>query len=104
MIRGQATRLADTTSGFTVYHAVDSDLRRAQRHLKLLGEKIESGGAEADILEIRWAVERKCVYWAAVDIVAVKLAIRERADEVLAALLAARDLEGSIEDRRRKSI
>lgn len=41
---------------------------------------VELGGVEADVNEIRWWVERKCMFWAAVDILTADNGQSEQAE------------------------
>lgn len=59
--------LDNSLSNFGVFQGVSGHYGRVAERLSSVIEEVGRGGAEAEIMEIRWAVERKCMYWADVD-------------------------------------
>jgi hypothetical protein len=44
-------------------------------------ETIDRGGTDIGMAELRWLVERKCMYWAAIDIMAERTVESERDED-----------------------
>ena len=61
-----AGELANSVSNFDAIRGARSSLKRAAEVLETVAEDIARGGARAEMKEVCWAVERKCMYWDAV--------------------------------------
>jgi hypothetical protein len=61
-----AENLNDSMRGFGFFDAAEPHCRRAMESVRIAFGRIVPGSAETEMAEIRWAVERKCMYWAAV--------------------------------------
>jgi hypothetical protein len=61
-----ADQLASTLSNFTASRGACVGLRRAAETLETVDGRVARGGAEAEMMEIWWMVERKCMYLDAV--------------------------------------
>ena len=56
--------------------------RYAAEGLKVVVKNVARGGADAELMEIRWTVERKCMYWDAVAMMDARIGEAGRVDEV----------------------
>ena len=60
--RIMADALDNGMSNFAVFRGPSQYFKHAVAGLKAVVESLARGGAEAEMMEIRWAVERKCMY------------------------------------------
>lgn len=67
-LQRQAKELHDGFGGLEVFHEAFYGMKLVRRSFDGMSDLAERGNAEADMMEIRWLVERKCMFWAAVDI------------------------------------
>jgi hypothetical protein len=56
--------------------------RYAAEGLKVVVKNVARGGADAELMEIRWTVERKCMYWDVVAMMDARIGEADRVDEV----------------------
>jgi len=76
-----AEDLGDSTFGFGVLEAAAVDCRRARGSVGKTADGILKGGVEAaQLAEIRWVVERKCMYWAVVAMLDARIEEAGRAE------------------------
>jgi hypothetical protein len=61
-----AENLNDSMRGFGFFDVAEPPCRRAMESVRIAFGRIVPGSVETEMAEIRWAVERKCMYWAAV--------------------------------------
>jgi hypothetical protein len=61
----QVTQLEDAVSGFPALQRAVDGIREL---LEGMCGRIDNGGVEVEMAELRWLIERKCMYWAAVDV------------------------------------
>jgi ATP phosphoribosyltransferase regulatory subunit HisZ len=59
-------RLENGVSSFGALQHPSAHYKPAAEGLKTVVESLARGGPEAEMMEIRWMVERKCMYWDAV--------------------------------------
>lgn len=64
----QARELQNGVQGLSGFREASRGVENVQKHLDEISRILERGDSAADITEIRWWVERKCMFWAAVDI------------------------------------
>lgn len=69
----EAGDLEDSTRGFGFFKAAALDWTSALDSVRKAASKAESGSAKVEMAEIVWAVERKCMYWAAVDMMRARI-------------------------------
>jgi hypothetical protein len=72
-VNEQAENLNDSMRGFGFFDVAEPDCRRATERLRVAYDGIVPGSAAAELAEIRWAVERKCMYWAAVTMMKARI-------------------------------
>lgn len=63
----------DSVSGLGFFAASEPDCRRALEGLSTVRDQAVGGSAETEMAEIWRAVERKCMYWAAVTIMDARI-------------------------------
>lgn len=74
MVNVLAEDLDDSASGLGFFEAAAVECRRARESVGKATDDVVKGGAEAaQMVEIRWFIERKCMYWAAVAMVDARL-------------------------------
>ena len=69
----------DSVRGFGFFDVAGTDCRRAMNYLRLAYGWIVPESAAAEMAEIRWAVERKCMYWSAVTMMKARIGEAARA-------------------------
>jgi hypothetical protein len=72
-VNEQAENLNDSMREFGFFDVAEPDCRRATERLRVAYGGIVPGSATAELAEIRWAVERKCMYWAAVTMMEARI-------------------------------
>jgi hypothetical protein len=65
--------LANSLSDFTASRGAGVHLRRAVEVLEIVVGDVARGGAQAEMMEIWWAVERKCMYLDAVAVMDARI-------------------------------
>jgi hypothetical protein len=68
-----AENLNDSVRGFGFFDVAGTDCRRAMDYLRVAHGGIVPESAAAEMAEIRWAVERKCMYWSAVTMMRARV-------------------------------
>ena len=68
-----AERLKDSTIGFGFFEVVEPVCRRATESVRISFGRIVPEIGKAEMVEIRWAVERECMYWAAVTMIRARI-------------------------------
>jgi hypothetical protein len=74
-LRLQVRQLEDAVSGFPALQGAVDGIREM---LDGMCEAIDRDGAEVEMAELRWLVERKCMYWAAIDVMVGRMVELER--------------------------
>jgi len=64
----QAEELRDGVWGLGAFREVSRGVENVRKGLDEMSDTAERGDSAADMVEIKWLVERKCMFWAAVDI------------------------------------
>lgn len=67
-LRLQAEEMQDSVWGLAVFQEASHGVEHVRRCFNEMSDVMKRGDTEADMIEIRWLVERKCMFWAAVDI------------------------------------
>lgn len=67
-LRWQVRELRDGVWGLSGFREASRRLENVRKRFNETSESMGRGGLAADMAEIRWLVERKCMFWAAVDI------------------------------------
>lgn len=67
-LRWQARELQDGVWGLGGFREASRGVEDVRKRLDEVDVVLERGGLAADMFEIQWLVERKCMFWAAVDI------------------------------------
>jgi hypothetical protein len=86
---GEARNVADGLdnglSDFEIFRNLGMQCRRAAAELKNLVESVTRGGPAAEMMEIRWMVERKCMYLDAIAMMNARIgeAGRVRGERIL---------------------
>jgi hypothetical protein len=68
-LQWQARELQDGVRGLAAFREASRGVGDVRKRLDEMSDTMERGGLAADMAEIQWLVERKCMFWAAVDIV-----------------------------------
>jgi hypothetical protein len=79
-LQWRARELQSGVWGLGGFWEVSRDIENIRKCLDEMSEMMEHRGAEADVNEIRWWVERKCMFWAAVDILTADNPLSEQAE------------------------
>jgi hypothetical protein len=74
----QVKQLDDAVSGFSALQEAMDGIREM---LDGMCMAIKLGGEEVEMAELRWLVERECMYWAAIDIMAERTVELERDED-----------------------
>lgn len=61
-LQWQARELASGVWGLGGFREASRDVQRVRKCLDEMSGTVEYGGVEADVIEIRWWVERKCMF------------------------------------------
>jgi hypothetical protein len=72
-VNEQAENLNNSMRGFEFFDVAEPDCRRAMESVRISFGRTVPGSAETEMAEIRWAVERKCMYWAAVTMMEARI-------------------------------
>lgn len=67
-LRWQARELQDGVWGLGGFREASRGVGDVRKRLDEMSDTMERGSLAADMAEIQWLVERKCMFWAAVDI------------------------------------
>ena len=79
-LRLQAKEIQDSVRGFEAFQEASDGIEHVRRCLDNLSASMDRGDSAADMAEIQWWVERKCMFWAAVDILTAGLTQGEQAE------------------------
>jgi len=75
-VASMAGEMKESVLGFEFFEAAELHSKSADHSVKKAMEWIERGGVAAESTEIRWAVERRCMYWAAVAMIDARIDAR----------------------------
>ena len=75
-------RLETSHANFGALQHIRVHHRHAVEGFKAVIASVVRGGPESEMMEIRWAVERKCMYWDAVAMMKARIGEAARVDEV----------------------
>jgi hypothetical protein len=72
-VAATAKDLKESLAGVRFFEVAEFQSKIAEDSTRKAFEWIERGGAAVEVTEIRWAVERKCMYWAAVALMKARI-------------------------------
>lgn len=79
-LRLQAMEVQDSVRGFVAFQEASGGIGHVRRCLHILSASMDRGDLAADVAEIQLWVERKCMFWGAVDVLTADIAQRGQAE------------------------
>ena len=81
-LQWQAKELQDGVEGLAGFREVFCGVEDLRKRLDGISDVMERGDSAADMAEIQWWVERKCMFWAAIDILTAGITQSSQAEDM----------------------
>jgi hypothetical protein len=81
-LQWQAKELQDDVEGLAGFREVFCGVEDLRKRLDGISDVMERGDSAADMAEIQWWVERKCMFWAAIDILTAGITQSSQAEDM----------------------